>query len=332
MKEPPPLPPRRQRPPDHRREVQHGDTEHHEDPIHPAVLAGALLAIVLIALIIIWLLTTLASSASNIAGNSSQQTSGVSSNEPETVELGTDTDDEQGTHDSNEADSPEVSEDASDAAQPETGAGAAGDDEIESPPPAKTATETSSNEEDENFRVRTFNGGASKKISANGTNPFLIGTETGSTVFVIDKSSSMAGTAFESVQNSLLQAIHSLNASQRFSVIFFDDGPQVMPPKHKVKADEAGKAGAMAFITKMAPNGGTNPYSATRMALDMNPDAVVVLSDGNFDITEVERITRENQMNKKTPIHCIGLQTHIITLQKLAEDNAGTYRTAITPR
>ncbi len=320
----PPLPPS---PP----ELQQSDSEHRENPIHPAVLSGALLAIVIFVLIIGWLLMTLAKSVSSMTKNSSQQASNVSSNEPETVDLGTGK--EQDTNDSNENDFPEGSEEAADASQTQTEAEAEaeGDQEIDSPPPANEATEISSND-DESSRIRRFNAGTSKRISANGTNPFLIGTEASSTVFVIDKSSSMDGAAFESVQNSLIQAIHSLNSSQRFSVIFFDDGPHVMPPKHKVAADEAGKAEAIDFVKKMAPSGGTNPYAATRMALEMNPDAVVVLSDGAFDITEVKMITKENQMNKKTPIHCIGLQARIMTLQKLSEDNSGTYRTAIAPR
>lgn len=340
MKEPPPLPPRRQRPPDHRCEVQHGETEHHEDPIHPAVLLSALLAIVIIALIIGWLLMTLAKNVSSMGENNSQRTSGSSSVTSETVVLGTGQDqdaiDSNDADSSEEADSPEAPEDASNASQPQTGTGVEGEQEVDSPPSGNQDTEIISEDDDEHVaassRVRPFNAGASKRISANGTNPFLIGTEVDSTVFVIDKSSSMDGTAFESVQNSLLQAIHSLNSSQRFCVIFFDDRPHVMPPDHKVRADEAGKAGAIDFIKQMAPSGGTNPYTATRMALDMNPDAVVVLSDGAFDLTEVGRITQENQVNKKTPIHCIGLQAHIRTLQKLAEDNSGTYRTALAPR
>ena len=319
-KQPPPIPPKSKKTtsPPHVSRQQH--LGNRDDPINPFVLASALLAIALILLSVAWFLTSRARSLPDATAKISQDAPADS----EKIKLGTGAE-----NDSNELtdlDSEEGHEE--DPSQTDSQPAA---NQNESSNEEDTAKDSLSKEDAQTARTRVLNTGASKRLSADGTNPFLIGTETSSTVFVIDKSSSMSGAAFSSVRNSLLQAIEILNASQRFSVIFFDSVAHPMLPNHMVNADDKGKDLATNFMERMSPTGGTNPYSATRMALDMHPDSVIVLSDGDFDITEVKRITQENQMDKKIPIHCIGLQSHIRTLQKLAEDNSGTYRTATTP-
>ena len=343
MKQPPPIPPNRQsplppklnRPPSPPSLSQQEYTRNSETPMHPAVLVTALLAIAIIVLIIAWLIMAISRSLPGTTANATQSGAQDSSTTPDEIKMGTGTEEtpSQPTH----ADSDTTDEAASDPsgsqpAEKRNSESEKVDDETSQPPFGETANNSSNHGDTQTNRTRVLNTGSGKRLSAEGTNPFLIGADATSTVFVIDKSSSMSGAAFSSVRNSLLRAIETLNATQRFSVIFFDTTAHPMPPNEMVDADDKGKDLATEFVEKMSPSGSTNPYSATRMALDMHPGAVVVLSDGDFDITEVKRITQENQMDRKTPIHCIGLQSHIRTLQKLAEDNSGTYRTATVSR
>jgi len=331
---PPPLPPAQQRsgspPPLPEQEFE----DNGQTPIHPGVLAAALIAIAILLLLLIWLLLTAGGKLLQLASNSPSGGPQESSVGSEEVIMGIEAEVE--TSNSSDTDKPATANkpsdqtDASPTADPDT-APTNVDDESSQAKLDETAEESLPDGATKTSRTRVINTGSGDRLSANGVNPFMVGTEAKSTVFVIDKSSSMSGRAFQSVRNSLLQAVEFLNQSQRFSVVFFDSAAHPMPPKHMIQADSNGKNTATRFIEQMSPAGGTNPYTATRMALDMNPESIVVLSDGEFDITEVIRITEENQRNRKIPIHCIGLQSHITTLEKLAEDNSGTYRTANTP-
>lgn len=175
-----------------------------------------------------------------------------------------------------------------------------------------------------------FNVPITKNLSADGRNPFLIATQEPSVVFVIDKSSSMQGEAFEQVTNSLFNAIKQLDDEKRFLVIFFDKSPHSLQPKTLMKATEQRKQAAREFIQQQTPSGNTEPYEAMRMAIELNPDSIVILSDGDFLITEVRRISQLNKAGPNISIHCIGLKRKIQTLEQLAEDNSGTYTTANT--
>jgi len=299
------------------------------------VLVTALLAIAVMVLIIAWLIMTLSRSLSVATANATQSGGQNSSTTPDEIKMGTGTEENssQPAHANSEATAEAAADPSgSQPAEKRNPESEQVDDETSQPPFGETANNSSNHGDTQTNRTRVLNTGSGKRLSADGTNPFLIGADATSTVFVIDKSSSMSGSAFSSVRNSLLRAIETLNATQQFSVIFFDTTAHPMPPNDMVDADDKGKNLAKDFVDSMSPSGSTNPYSATRMALDMQPESVVVLSDGDFDITEVKRITQENRMDRKTPIHCIGLKTHIRTLQKLAEDNSGTYRTATVSR
>lgn len=178
--------------------------------------------------------------------------------------------------------------------------------------------------------VRVFNASKKKRLSANGQNPFLIAAQSKSTVFVIDKSSSMEGDAFHQVSEALLRALTMLKAEQSFSIIFFDDSADQLQPASLLTANDRNKQVARDFVTERVPSGGTQPYAAINMALTLNPDSVLVLSDGDFAISEVVRITEQNLLGRNITIHCIGLEHSIPTLKRLAEDNGGTYTTAKT--
>ena len=159
--------------------------------------------------------------------------------------------------------------------------------------------------------------------SAGGANPLEEASGSGNVVFVIDFSGSMQGSPLERVKQSLVAAIEKLKLDQKFTVIFFDDsmylsplGPKLVSANSKMKRDFG------LWISQAIGGGGTEPTESLEMALQLEPDRIVVLSDGEFDPLVVELITAQNHSSKNPiRIDCIGLTEVIHTLQELAKRN-----------
>ena len=83
-------------------------------------------------------------------------------------------------------------------------------------------------------------------------------------------------------------------------------------------------------MVAQTPSGGTQLLKAVRFALSLASESIIVLSDGNDNISKVEKITHVNLLHDRTIIHCLGLDHNIPTLQQLAKENGGTYNTANT--
>ncbi len=156
-----------------------------------------------------------------------------------------------------------------------------------------------------------------------------------SMVFVIDKSGSMSGNPLSRVSAELIFAINSLSEEQSFFVIFFDDtawpmhaqrGRSGLTSAQTIQLEPglpANQQAAASWINSMQGGGGTNPGGAMLMAIDAQPEKIVLLSDGEFSQQYVAEIRRRNQ--GFTQIDCIGLSEQIQTLQTIASENGGRY-------
>jgi len=115
-------------------------------------------------------------------------------------------------------------------------------------------------------------------------------------VYVVDRSGSMLDT-FVFVQKELERSIRALRRSQKFHVIFFNEGPPLeAPPRELVSAIGRRKGEFFDFLKKVHPIGGTDPAPAIRRALSLKPDLVYLLSDGmDFDPGLLERIAVWNK-------------------------------------
>ena len=160
-------------------------------------------------------------------------------------------------------------------------------------------------------------------------------------VYLVDCSKSM-GIAFESARNELLRSIDALRPDQRFYVIFFDAEPDYMrvnprdadntqsvlaTPKHKL----ALKQWAMGI--KM--DRGQAPYEPLEFALELQPDVIFLLSDGEFpagiesllqERNRVENLFGENRI--RSIVHTIGYhsRTGEVRMRAIAQQNQGQYR------
>lgn len=161
-----------------------------------------------------------------------------------------------------------------------------------------------------------------------------------SIVYVVDKSSSMAGPPLEAVKAELIHGIESLKDGQKFGVIFFDDfaWPQFSLQGEVVTAQASSKfnlVGATAttrrrandWISRMFGDGSTNPVPAMSLAIAEKPELIVLLSDGEFAPSAVYMITDMNRRVRgaKSRIDCIGLADGIETLRDIAVQNNGKY-------
>ncbi|MBX3418646.1 MAG: VWA domain-containing protein [Pirellulaceae bacterium] len=163
-------------------------------------------------------------------------------------------------------------------------------------------------------------------------------------VFVLDCSGSMSGMRWEVMVNEVMNSIRSLDEGSMFLVILyssrawamFDTMPRdtILIPAHKENVDRFA-----VWLSRQRPNGGTLPMEAMGVALRMNPDAIFLLSDGEFQddtagflrANNVVRASSKNEM-KQIPIHTIALDFTLgaLTLQQIAGENKGQYRLITT--
>ncbi len=146
-------------------------------------------------------------------------------------------------------------------------------------------------------------------------------------VYVVDRSGSMLHTFFF-VQEELKRSINGLRRSQKFHVIFFNEGtPLEPPPRALVSAIGGRKEAFFTFLARVSPSGGTNPEPAIRRALSLKPDLVYLLSDGiDFDPGLLERLARWNKdLGAKFFTIAYVDQTGRGILEAIARETAGDF-------
>lgn len=158
-------------------------------------------------------------------------------------------------------------------------------------------------------------------------------------VFIVDSSRSMIGPKFESAKQELLYAVDQLSGDQSFYVIFFDSTTRRMSFQETGAPERQPAAATRDNVAKLGewvasiPNGPwTNPSLAVHFALDLRPDAIFLLTDGDFtDRGATIKLLRERNRGAEgspIPLHTICLQSRKGegTLKNIAKSYGGTYR------
>jgi hypothetical protein len=96
------------------------------------------------------------------------------------------------------------------------------------------------------------------------------------------------------VKNDLARAVNRLNSTQRFNVVWFSDGDPDAFDRGMVRADEAGKQRFYRYLGEVKFHGSTDPRAAVFRAMELRPDVVWVLTDGNFEPAFTEAILHRN--------------------------------------
>lgn len=146
-------------------------------------------------------------------------------------------------------------------------------------------------------------------------------------VYVVDQSGSMLDDdRLIRAKIELRRSVSALRQPQRFEVIFYNEEATPMPGGPLPRpADQRNKNLLASWLGLIGPDGETEPRSAVIQAVSLRPDAVFLLSDGEFPEGTAEAIARANKA--KIPIHCVDLSggeagDH---LKRIARDSGGQY-------
>lgn len=147
-------------------------------------------------------------------------------------------------------------------------------------------------------------------------------------VYVVDQSGSMLqGGRLRAAQNELIRSIRALEEHMEFYVVFYNDRTLVMPASGPVKATAQNKRKYEAWINEVIADGGTRPAEPMKMALELEPDAVWLLSDGEFEASVCSQV-RDANRNARVQIHTIAFHSNAgeAQLARIARENRGVYR------
>ncbi len=168
---------------------------------------------------------------------------------------------------------------------------------------------------------------------------------TGNTfVYIVDASPSMRrDRAFEAAKREILQSLGSMKPKQRFSILFFGgvvDRIELEPGQggeRLISATPENLAKAVQWMhnAQIQPEGKV-PIDAVREALEMDPDGIFLLFDGDTKLDNwTEAIAELNRSDgllgdgtPKVPIHVVHFfrEEFQRSMQWLATSNRGTYR------
>lgn len=146
-------------------------------------------------------------------------------------------------------------------------------------------------------------------------------------IFVLDNSTSMLdGNRRGMAHSELIRAIRNLKWPQQYYVIAFDSETLPLPfgPYVTSGADQTRKISQ--WLSRLTPQDGTLPGNALRQAIGLKPDAVFLLTDGQFDSPTPAKIKEWNTGH--VPIHVIDLGPGkpVEILEQIARDSSGVYR------
>jgi len=150
-------------------------------------------------------------------------------------------------------------------------------------------------------------------------------------VYVIDRSGSMLGARWELAKRELLRSVLGLNETQKLSIYFFRLDYAVLadglPATRNWKDTIVRNLHSVRVDNGRSAYSGTNPLLALRRAVEQKPDAVFLLSDGEFDMHALRQCLWLNRVSK-IPIHAVSVNGESASLRQLAIQSGGSYRIA----
>lgn len=177
------------------------------------------------------------------------------------------------------------------------------------------------------------------ELGAGESSFFGIETTGQSVVYIVDRSGSMGGQRWEDATGELLKSVRSLKSDQKFFVYLFSDAchpmPQLAGRNKLVPASEENKKAFEKWLTSQQPDETTKPLSSVRRALNMRPDTIFLLTDGEFYDNTGPYLIRLAELQKKRTnegeqvINTIAFYCNFkleMMLQEIASVHNGTFR------
>lgn len=159
-------------------------------------------------------------------------------------------------------------------------------------------------------------------------------------VFVVDSSRSMRGRKWTLACTELLASVKRMRTGQSFYVIFFDVDTHPMfsqrrPEPELLPVNKGNQKKLSRWLPSIKLGPDTRPLDSMRLALTMKPDAIFLLSDGEFNdgtrsflLSENRREDDDGNLVPRIPIHTVGFYSIAAeaVLKPIAADHGGGYR------
>ena len=182
--------------------------------------------------------------------------------------------------------------------------------------------------------------GASSKLA--NVQFFGVQAEGNTFCYVVDSSASMKRDgAFDAAKSELMRSLATMKPTQRFFVYFFSEEVDALtldgkePEKYPVYATPENIQRTLAWVQRVQIRGGKPPNDALDQAIEMDPDGIFLLFDGDTKVDVPAHLQKSNRStdiitgtSDRVPIHTIGFYTqkYDAILKRIAEENSGTYR------
>jgi hypothetical protein len=167
---------------------------------------------------------------------------------------------------------------------------------------------------------------------------------TGNTfIYIVDSSPSMKkDKAFEFAKQEVLRSLQSMKPKQRYFLSFFGKEVDPLtfgsgdPERYPVAATPENLEKTMKWLARVSiQKDGWPPNDALQMAIDMEPDAIFMLFDGDTKVDVAKFLRRVNRIDDiftsdepRVPIHVVHffVDEYRKQMMQIAEENGGTYR------
>jgi hypothetical protein len=164
---------------------------------------------------------------------------------------------------------------------------------------------------------------------AGGTSFFGVGGRGTRFAFVVDKSGSMAGRIGEA-KEELRRAIAALPDYASVYVVFYDSSEPIHFSDRWERVRSSMMQRLKSWLESVGPAGGTEPVPAFRriFALDVRPDVIFFLSDGEISERDVGAIRELNSAGRRVTVNTIafGDEAGSAQLRQVAQEADGEFR------
>jgi len=161
--------------------------------------------------------------------------------------------------------------------------------------------------------------------------------------YIVDRSGSMRGGAFEAAKEEIVRSLSTMKPKQRFYIFFFGEEIEGMrlngreEETYPVYATRENIEKTIQWMDRVKIQSGKHPGEVIARAIEMEPDGIFLLFDGETTVDLGPRIRKSNQIydlvlgeQTRVPIHSVCFYTENPEAQKLmktiADQNLGTYR------
>lgn len=172
-------------------------------------------------------------------------------------------------------------------------------------------------------------GGGGLGGGAGGTSFFGVGGRGTRFAYIVDKSASMRGRIAEAKQE-LYKSIVALPDFASVFVVFYDSAEPWAFSDRWERVRSSSVQRLKSWLKDVGPSGGTEPVPAFRLvfALDVRPDVIFFLSDGEIPPESIAQIRQLNARGKRVTINSIafGEEAGSQQLRQVAQEADGQFR------